>query len=284
MSERMRISDYFDSVYLGSERYWWRGPERYDLDPDAYPLSLLAQQTLRLLQGRAAGRALDIGAGEGSDAIRLAKLGYDVDAVEVSTVGAKKIECFAEEVGVNGKVRVLATDVQDFTPDGSYDVIICNGVLHYVEDKQSVIDLMQKATAPGGINVISLWSTFTQVPDCHELVPVYSDDEDGVVTKSYGEWHNEFIYFDRDKPETAHSDLPAHRHSHIKLIARKPALTVPRYHSPRWERSARCRLVRRTGRIAVFPRLSPNFSDVNDASTVTSPRFLVTVELPEVGH
>lgn len=222
MSERMRISDYFDSVYLGSGRYWWRGPERYDLDPATYSLSLLAQQTLRLLQGRAAGRALDIGAGEGSDAIRLAKLGYDVDAVEVSSVGAKKIEWFAEEAGVNDKVRVVASDVQDFTPNGPYDVIICNGVLHYVKDKQSVIDLMQKATCPGGINVISLWSNYTPVPDCHELVPVYSDPEDGVVTKGYGEWHMEFIYFDRDKTESAHSDLPAHRHSHIKLIASKP--------------------------------------------------------------
>jgi len=221
----MHISDYFDNVYLGPERYWWRGPERYELDPASYTHSLLTQQTLRLLRGRPVGRALDIGAGEGSDAIRLAKLGYDVDAVEISSVGAKKTECFAEEAGVNDKVRVVASDVQDFTPDGPYDVIICNGVLHYVEDKQSVIRLMQDATCPGGINVISLWSDYTPVPDWHdELVPVYSDPEDGVVTSGYKEWTNEFIYFERDKTESAHSDLPAHRHSHIKLIASKPAI------------------------------------------------------------
>lgn len=222
MSDRMRISDYFDSVYLGSERYWWRGPGRYALNPDAHPASLLTQQTLRLLSDRRPGRVLDIGAGEGADAIRLAKLGYDVDAVEVSTVGAKKIECFAKDAGVGVKVRVLATDIQDIIPDGSYDVIICNGVLHYVKDKQPVIDLMQRSTSPGGINVISLWSTYTAVPECHEFVPVYSDDEDGVVTGSYAEWRMELIYFERDKAEASHSDLPAHRHSHIKLIARKP--------------------------------------------------------------
>jgi SAM-dependent methyltransferase len=221
MNQLMRVSDYFDSVYLGSERYWWQDPGRYALDPDAYPLSLLAQQTLRVLRSRTPGRALDIGAGEGSDAIRLALLGYDVDAVELSPAGAKKIECFAQEAGV--KVRVLATDVLDFKPDGSYDVVICNGVLHYIEDKRSVIDLMQDATWPGGINVISLWSTYTQVPDCHEFVPVYSDDEQGVVTTSYKSWRTEFNYFERDKAETAHSDLPEHRHSHIKLIASKPA-------------------------------------------------------------
>jgi len=234
MNQRMRVSDYFDAVYLGSERFWWRGPGRYALDPDAYPLSLLTQQTLRLLHGRTPGRALDIGAGEGTDAIRLALLGYEVDAVELSSVGAKKIECFAEETGV--KVRVLAADVQDFTPDGSYDVIVCNGVLHYVPDKRAIVDLMQQATWPGGLNVISLWSTHTPVPGCHEFVPVYCDDEQGVVTGSYESWRTEFIYFERDKSETAHSDLPGHRHSHIKLIASKPG--------PLPERSSR--LFRRT--------------------------------------
>jgi tellurite methyltransferase len=223
MSERMHISDYFDGVYLGSERYWWRGPERYEVDPESYPLSLLTQQTLRLLKRRTAGRALDIGAGEGSDSIRLAKLGYEVDAVEMSAVGAKKIQCFAEEAGVHDKVRVFAADVQDFEPDGLYDVVICNGVLHYIEGKKSVIELMQQATRPGGINVVSLWSDYTPVPDCHELVPVFRDPEDGEVTKSYQDWRKEFIYFDRDKKESAHSDLPAHRHSHIKLIASKPS-------------------------------------------------------------
>jgi SAM-dependent methyltransferase len=222
MSQRMQVSAYFDSVYLGADRYWWQGSGRYDLDPGSHPRSLLAQQTLRVLKGRAVGRALDIGAGEGADAIRLAKLGYEVDAVEVSRVGAKKIECFAADAGVHDKLRVYYSDVADFKPDGLYDVVICNGVLHYIEDKQSVIQLIQQATRPGGINVISLWSDYTPVPDCHDLVPVYSDAEDGVVTGSYKEWPKEFIYFDRDKTETAHSDLPAHRHSHIKIIARKP--------------------------------------------------------------
>jgi SAM-dependent methyltransferase len=222
MGQRVHIYDYFDSVYQEAERFWWRGAERYDLAPEAYPLSLLAQQTLRVLKGRAAGRALDLGAGEGSDAIRLAKLGYHVDAVELSDVGAKKIQYFAEEAGVQDKLRVFSADIQDFQPDGHYDVVICNGVLHYIEDKNSVIELMQQATGPGGINVISLWSDYTPVPHCHEIVPVYSDPEDGVVTSSYKAWPKEFIYFERDKAETAHSDLGAHRHSHIKFIAVKP--------------------------------------------------------------
>lgn len=220
MHEPMLLSDYFDDVYSGHERFWWREPSRYALDPEAYPSSLLAQQTLRALEKRPQGRALDIGAGEGSDAIRLAMLGYEVDAVELSTVGAEKVRRFAKEADV--KVRVTTADVRNYEPEGFYDVVVCNGVLHYVRDKDSVISLMQQATSDDGINVISLWSTFTPVPECHDFVPIYTDAEDGVVTRRYQDWPKEFIYFERDKPEAAHSDLPVHRHSHIKFIARKP--------------------------------------------------------------
>jgi len=220
MNDRMRVVDYFDSVYAQHDRFWWREPGRHALDPDAYPFSLLTQQTLRLLGDRPRGRALDLGAGEGADAIRLSLLGYEVDAVEVSPIAAKKIQIFTREAGA--KVRVFPSDIRDFTPDGLYDVVICNGVLHYVEDKAPVISLMQGATCEGGINVVSLWSTYTPVPACHEIVPVYCDDEEGVVTGSYRSWRTEFIYFERNKAETSHSDLPAHQHSHLKLIATKP--------------------------------------------------------------
>ena len=185
----MRTSDYFDNVYAGSGRFWWRAEGRYALEPDAYPSSLLTQQTLRLLADRSPGRALDIGAGEGTDSIRLALLGYEVNAVEVSKVGAEKIGRFAAEAGA--KLNVIASDIQDFVADCKYDVIVCNGVLHYVEDKQRVVGLMQDGTRHGGINVISLWSDYTAVPECHEFVPVYADKENGVVTTCYRGWRNE---------------------------------------------------------------------------------------------
>jgi 2-polyprenyl-3-methyl-5-hydroxy-6-metoxy-1,4-benzoquinol methylase len=215
----MNVSEFFDELYRNESRYWWRDKERYATDAESYPFSLLTQMTLRLIQSRRPGRALDLGAGEGADAIRLALMGYSVDAVELSGVAAKKIEMFAAEAGAI--INVQVADISTYEPTGQFDVIICNGVLQYIDDKAVVVDRMQNATAIGGINVISLWSTFTTVPDCHAIVPIYCDDEDGVVVKFYQGWKKELLYFERDKPEMSHFGMPPHLHSHIKLIATK---------------------------------------------------------------
>jgi tellurite methyltransferase len=217
----MNIAEFFDENYRSEERYWWRESVRYSGDPADYPHSLLTQMTLRLIADCPPGRALDLGAGEGTDSIRLALMGYDVDAVEISKVGAEKIKWFAAEARAD--VNVINADIELYEPNGIFDVVICNGALHYIEDKRSVISAMQEATRIGGINVISLWSTFTAVPECHEQVPIFCDDEDGITSRLYRHWTNEFIYHDRAKSESSHSDMPPHSHSHIKLIARKAA-------------------------------------------------------------
>lgn len=217
------LKHYFDVCYSGTERYWWRREDPCSTDPDHYPDSLLTQMTLRLIKDQQPGRALDLGAGEGADSIRLARCGYDVTAVEISSVGAEKIGRFADAAAV--VVKVENADITDYVPDGEFDLIICNGVLHYIEDKRPVLERMQSATRPGGLNVISLWSDFTPVPDCHKTIPAFCDSEAGIVTRQYEDerWRTELVYFERNKPDTAHQEEHEHSHSHIKLIARKIA-------------------------------------------------------------
>src|SRR5579859_2311262 len=99
-SDSNAIADNFDELYGSTTRYWWRQPQRHSTDPNDHPTSLLTQQTLRLIDGKPAGRALDLGAGEGADSIRLARLGYAVTAVEISRVAAAKVAAFAAEAGV----------------------------------------------------------------------------------------------------------------------------------------------------------------------------------------
>lgn len=222
MGHQMDMVEFFDYVYDRFDRYWWMDPNRYSIDPVDHPASLITQQVLRLAAGRSPGRVLDLGAGEGADAIRLALVGHEVDAVEISSVGSRKMQRFAEEVGVS--LRVHNVDATTFLPQMLYDVIVCNGLLHYVRNKELLLRQIRDATVPGGRNVISLWSTFTPVPECHQLVETYCDSEDGIVTALYKDWHIELLYFDRHKLDISHPDAGPHFHSHIKLIARKPTI------------------------------------------------------------
>ena len=62
------------------------------------------------------------------------------------------------------------------------------------------------------------------MPDCHSKVPVFCDDEQGSVLVLYQRWTRELVYFERNKREDSHPDMPDHVHSHIKLIASKPLI------------------------------------------------------------
>lgn len=218
--ELISVTEFFDAAYRKVNRYWWQGDWRYSTNPDDHPRSVVTQLLLRHLRSRSLGRALDLGCGEGADAIRLAKLGWTVDALELSRVGVEKSQRLAREEGVS--INVYYSNALDFETDFQYDVIICNGVMHYILDKAALLRKIDAFTAPGGCNVISLWSDYTPVAEPHKVVPTYPDQEEGVVTSYYRYWEKLLIYFEREKLEASHSDFGPHMHSFIKLIALKP--------------------------------------------------------------
>ncbi|MEV5751562.1 class I SAM-dependent methyltransferase [Actinoallomurus sp. NPDC052308] len=216
----MDVAQFFQAAYGRNERYWWTVPQRYSTDPEDHHASVITRSVLRYARSRPPGRALDLGSGEGADAIRLALLGWQVDAVEISGAGAEKIERFARDTGV--EVTVHHTDARAYTAPARYDLIVCNGLLHYLPDKEEVIRSMQAMTHPGGANAISCWSTFTPVPRSHRIVPTYPDDEDGVITRLYRDWRRPLHYFERNRLEASHDDMGEHVHSHIKMLAIAP--------------------------------------------------------------
>jgi SAM-dependent methyltransferase len=211
--------DYFNAVYKQHDRYWWRRPDRYSTDPADHTESIIAHNLLLALDGRKPGRALDIGAGEGTDAIRLALLGYEVDAVEGSEVGAEKTTRFAREMGV--RLNVIHADANLYMPRGPYDVVVCNGLLHYIADKPTLVQRLQDATAPDGLNAVSLWSDYSPVPSPHQVVDTYCDAEDGTVRAQYKRWDEVGSWVEHNKLDTGHPSPVAHSHSFIKFITRK---------------------------------------------------------------
>jgi tellurite methyltransferase len=215
-----RIERFFDAAYSNTERYWWKHPNAYSVSPEDHAGSLMAQQVLRYALARSPGCAIDLGSGEGTDAIRLALLGWEVHALELTKAGVEKTKRRAAQVGV--RIYVLQGDLQHFVARMRFDLVVCNGVLHYVENKREICEKIQALTVPGGVNAISLWSDYTPVPECHRVIPTFPDKECGDVVAAYADWGKSLLYFERCRAEIGHDDMPEHVHSFIKMIAHKP--------------------------------------------------------------
>jgi 2-polyprenyl-3-methyl-5-hydroxy-6-metoxy-1,4-benzoquinol methylase len=205
-----QIRTFFDRQYAAHERYWWRGENRYSIDPVAHtefhaPLLCVAAR-------RAPGLALDVGAGEGADATRLAKLGYQVDAVEVSAVACEKTERFARSQGVRITVRNEPMESVDLTGN-SYDLVLMNGCLHYVRDKSHVLRRALAVSNADPVHAVALFSTATPVPAEHAEVPVFPDEERGVVYRFYRDWAMLLRAYERGRRERSHPGFAPHVHS-----------------------------------------------------------------------
>lgn len=214
------VRHFFEANYSSLGRYWWKHDHAYSINPEDHRASLLTRHGLLAAQALGPGAAIDLGAGEGADSIRLAKMGWDVVAVEPTESGVEKIRRFSSDAGV--QVQAVQSTVEDYETERSFDLVICNGVLHYIEEKQRALRSIQGLTRPGGCNIVSLWSAFRPVPECHQIVPTHPDPEDGVVVAAYESWDLDLLYFERERFDGSHDGMPDHRHSYIKLIAFKP--------------------------------------------------------------
>jgi cyclopropane fatty-acyl-phospholipid synthase-like methyltransferase len=102
-----------------SSTFW---DQRYSGEDLAYgeaPNAFLAQMASRFPNKE---HALDIGAGEGRNALFLASGGLDVLAIDQSEVGMHKAQRIARERGLT--LRTQAVDLQDFDAEpGSFDIV-----------------------------------------------------------------------------------------------------------------------------------------------------------------
>ncbi|MCX4509517.1 methyltransferase domain-containing protein [Streptomyces sp. NBC_01619] len=101
-------------------------------------------------------RVLDVGMGQGTQALRLARAGHKVTGLE-SDAGMLRVarEALATEPeGIRERFRMIEGDGRDtgvhFLP-GSFDVVLCHGVLMYVEERDAMLAGLARMLAPGGL-------------------------------------------------------------------------------------------------------------------------------------
>ena len=94
------------------------------------------------------GRALDVAMGAGQNAIFLAKMGFDVEGVDISAEAVNTALSSARKAGVTIRVQVADLEGNSHIEKGVYDVIICFNYL-----QRSLIPQIKDGLRKGGIVV-----------------------------------------------------------------------------------------------------------------------------------
>ncbi|WP_068056247.1 GNAT family N-acetyltransferase [Nocardia xishanensis] len=97
---------------------------------------------------------LDVGGGNGLDAVRLAALGHHVTIVDTSSASLAEAVGLAEAQGFGDLIDTRlaeASDVLTVAARGSIDVVLCHNVIQYVPDRGAVLEAMVSVLRPGGL-------------------------------------------------------------------------------------------------------------------------------------
>ena len=135
-----------------------RGILSYDVERKRGGLSTLVYDTLgEVLAARAArsGRAaldvVDVGAGTGGYAVRVAALGHHVTVVDPSPDALTAANWRATELGVTlTAIQGEATDLPGLVGEDAADLVVCHNVLEYVEDPAAAMASIARVLRPGG--------------------------------------------------------------------------------------------------------------------------------------
>lgn len=128
---------------------------------------LISRQLARHLPERP-GTVLDVGAGQGTQSIRLAGLGHQVLAVEPDTgLRAALDAALADEpAAVQARVTIRAGSVEDLPVEAAvdgFDAVLLLGVLMYLPSSRPAVEQLAARVAPGGLLALAVRSTVSAV-------------------------------------------------------------------------------------------------------------------------
>ena len=139
------------------------------------------------------GQALDLGCGQGRDALLLAQNGYTVTGIDTSQVGIEQMVARAN--ALNLPVKGITADFHDYPIQDKYDAIVLDSILHFGKaDRAKELALLTKCAAqlkPQGILFIFVHRSKKKEKELHKWLSEVGSNfamlQDGPIDYTYEE-------------------------------------------------------------------------------------------------
>ncbi|MFI6896801.1 SAM-dependent methyltransferase [Streptomyces sp. NPDC050256] len=156
-------AELWDERYRESRRIWSGNPN-----------TVLVREVADLKPGR----ALDLGCGEGADAVWLARQGWQVTATDISRVALDRAAEHGAEAEVADRIDWQFHDLGVSFPEGRYDLVSAQ-FLHSMGNlpREQILRRAAAAVAPGGVLLIVGHAGFPAWEHDHADVELPTTDE-----------------------------------------------------------------------------------------------------------
>lgn len=198
-------SSYYEAEYQKDEYFWGVEP------------SAMCLKVLELMPPTRPLKLLDIGCGEGKDAVFFARCGYEVSAFDISEAGLDKLKRPSEKARVN--VRAFKGNLCDYRLGEDFDILFSSGALHYIrpELRDEVMENYKSHVRAGGL---AAFHVFVEKP----FIAPPPEKEEGYNWKSgqlFTYFHDWQIEQCSEYISDCNSSGVPHRHAANRLFARK---------------------------------------------------------------
>ncbi|MFQ6810351.1 MAG: SAM-dependent methyltransferase TehB [Streptococcus sp.] len=159
--------------------------EPKDYFPKKYNSNPVHSEVLEAMESLSPGKALDLGCGQGRNALFLAQHGFEVKAVDQNELALEILQSIVEQEDLEMTVGLY--DINSANLKQSYDLIVSTVVLMFLQADRipAIIRNMQDQTNPGGYNLI-VCAMDTEDYPCQ--VPFSFTFKEGELADYYKDW------------------------------------------------------------------------------------------------
>ena len=118
------------------------------------------------------GNLLDLGCGQGRDALPLARLGYQVTGIDNSVVGIQQMVELAKSEGL--KLTGIVEDIYEFRGYVKYDFILLDSMFHFrkseLKQESELIDRIIQTSKAGTLIVFCIQDSGNKIPTFNRII------------------------------------------------------------------------------------------------------------------